>query len=303
MMNSLHEGEKSGFVALIGRPNVGKSTLLNQMVGMKIAIMSDKPQTTRNRIRGILTRDEGQIIFLDTPGIHKPKTKIGEYMMQVVNQSIREVDLILFLVDVEGGIGKGDEEIMRHLKGVSIPIMLILNKIDRVSPESLLPMIDQVKNKLPFREIIPVSARLGNNVEHLIEEIYRYLPRGPLYFPPDQKTDQPEQVLVGELIREKALQRLMEEVPHAIAVEVEEYAEREDGTLYIRAVLYCERESQKGILIGKKGRMLKEIGQAARLEIESLFSTKAYLDLWVKVKEDWRNREGILKQLGFRGER
>lgn len=294
-------GKKSGFVALVGRPNVGKSTLLNQMVGSKIAIMSDKPQTTRNRIRGILTREEGQIIFLDTPGIHKPRTKIGEYMMKVVDQSIREVDLILFLIDVGKGILKGDEEIIQRLQGISIPKLLVLNKIDRVNPESLLPLIDRLR-QYSFKELIPVSALNGNNVEHLIETIYQYLPEGPYYFPPDQISDQPEQFLVGELIREKALFRLREEVPHSIAVEVEEYTERADGTLYIRAVLYCERESQKGILIGKQGSMLKEIGRAAREEIELLFSTKVYLDLWVKVKEDWRNREGILRQLGFRDE-
>lgn len=294
-------GRKSGFVALVGRPNVGKSTLLNQMVGSKIAIMSDKPQTTRNRIRGILTRDEGQIIFLDTPGIHKPRTKIGEYMMKVVDQSIREVDLILFLIDVGKGILKGDEEIIQRLQGISIPKLLVLNKIDRVNPESLLPLIDRLR-QYSFKELIPVSALNGNNVEHLIETIYQYLPEGPYYFPPDQISDQPEQFLVGELIREKALFRLREEVPHSIAVEVEEYTERADGTLYIRAVLYCERESQKGILIGKQGSMLKEIGRAAREEIELLFSTKVFLDLWVKVKEDWRNREGILRQLGFRDE-
>lgn len=294
-------GKKSGFVALVGRPNVGKSTLLNQMVGSKIAIMSDKPQTTRNRIRGILTREEGQIIFLDTPGIHKPRTKIGEYMMKVVDQSIREVDLILFLIDVGKGILKGDEEIIQRLQGISIPKLLVLNKIDRVNPESLLPLIDRLR-QYSFKELIPVSALNGNNVEHLIETIYQYLPEGPYYFPPDQISDQPEQFLVGELIREKALFRLREEVPHSIAVEVEEYTERADGTLYIRAVLYCERESQKGILIGKQGSMLKEIGRAAREEIELLFSTKVFLDLWVKVKEDWRNREGILRQLGFRDE-
>lgn len=299
-MNGI-SGKKSGFVALVGRPNVGKSTLLNQMVGSKIAIMSDKPQTTRNRIRGILTREEGQIIFLDTPGIHKPRTKIGEYMMKVVDQSIREVDLILFLIDVGKGILKGDEEIIQRLQGISIPKLLVLNKIDRVNPESLLPLIDRLR-KYSFKELIPVSALNGNNVEHLIETIYQYLPEGPYYFPPDQISDQPEQFLVGELIREKALFRLREEVPHSIAVEVEEYTERADGTLYIRAVLYCERESQKGILIGKQGSMLKEIGRAAREEIELLFSTKVYLDLWVKVKEDWRNREGILRQLGFRDE-
>ncbi|MBE3553929.1 MAG: GTPase Era [Thermicanus sp.] len=299
-MRSLYEGKKSGFVALIGRPNVGKSTLMNQMVGTKIAIMSDKPQTTRNRIRGILTREEGQIIFLDTPGIHKPRTKMGQYMMKVVDQSIREVDLLLLLIDAEAGIGRGDEEIMTRLKGTSIPIILVLNKIDKITPEALLPLIDHVRHFLSFAEIIPVSAINGNNVEHLIQTLYRYLPEGPYYFPPDRKTDQPETFLVAELIREKALNRLREEVPHSIAVEIEEYAEREHGTLYIRAVLYCERESQKGILIGKEGKMLKEIGQAARQDIESLFSTKVFLDLWVKVKEDWRNREGILRQLGFR---
>jgi GTP-binding protein Era len=295
----MFSGKKSGFTAIVGRPNVGKSTLMNQMVETKVAIMSDKPQTTRNRIQGILTEEKGQIIFIDTPGIHKPKSKLGEYMMKVADNALKEVDVILFLVEANQKPGSGEEYIIKRLKEISTPVILVINKIDKVHPEELLPLIDQYKEKMSFTEIVPVSALHGNNVKPLIDAVFKYLPEGPLYYPEDQHTDHPERFIAAELIREKALQLLHEEVPHSIAVVIEEYKERENGHIYIHAVIYCERSSQKGILIGKQGRMLKEIGKRARMDMENLFGTKVFLELWVKVKEDWRNEERLLKNFGF----
>lgn len=295
----MYEGKKSGFVAIVGRPNVGKSTLMNQMVGQKIAIMSDKAQTTRNKIQGILTTPAGQIIFIDTPGIHKPKSKLGDFMMKVADNALKEVDLILFLVDVTEKMGAGEAFIIERLKQANTPVFLVLNKIDKIHPESLLPIIAQYKEKFSFAEIVPVSALQGNNVEPLIESIFKYLPQGPLYYPEDQVTDHPEKFITAELIREKALQLLREEVPHSIAVVIEEYKEREQGNVYVHATIYCERKSQKGILIGKQGGMLKEIGKRARLDMENLFGTKVFLELWVKVKDDWRNEERLLKNFGY----
>ncbi|OUM87466.1 MAG: GTPase Era [Bacillus thermozeamaize] len=290
---------KSGFAALIGRPNVGKSTLMNQVLGQKVAITSDKPQTTRNRIHGVYTSAEGQIIFIDTPGIHKPHHKLGDYMMQVVRSTLSEVDVILFLTDVTQSLGAGERFVIRLLEQVNTPVFLILNKIDQVHPDDLLPVIDRYRQLYDFAEVIPVSALYGNNVSTLIQSILRILPEGPMYYPPDQTTDHPETFIVAELIREKILHLTHEEVPHSVAVVIEEMTRREEGVVYIHAVIYTERQSQKGILIGKQGQMLKRVGQMARQEIEALFGSKVFLDLWVKVKEDWRNRDLMLRNFGY----
>ncbi|BDG36826.1 GTPase Era [Saccharococcus caldoxylosilyticus] len=297
------EGYKSGFVAIVGRPNVGKSTFLNRVIGQKIAIMSDKPQTTRNKIQGVYTTEDAQIIFIDTPGVHKPKHKLGDFMMKVALNALREVDLILFMVNVEEGFGRGDAFIIERLKEVNTPVFLVMNKIDKVHPDDLLPLIDQYKDLYPFAEIVPISALQGNNVENLIEQIKKYLPEGPQYYPPDQITDHPEQFIIAELIREKALHLTREEVPHSIAVVVESIERRKDSdTVYVGAVIIVERDSQKGIIIGKQGRMLKEIGQRARMDIEALLGSKVFLELWVKVQKDWRNRLAQLRDFGFREE-
>ncbi|MFD0870582.1 GTP-binding protein engA [Chlamydia abortus] len=290
----------SGFVAIIGRPNVGKSTLLNQVIGQKIAIMSDKPQTTRNKIHGVYSTDSSQIVFLDTPGIHKPQSKLGDYMMKVAEGTLNEVDAILFLVDVAEGIGGGDRFIIERLKQVNTPVLLVLNKIDRVHPEELLPIIAQYKDLYSFAEIVPVSALQGNNVANLLDIIVRYLPEGPQYYPADQVTDHPEQFVCAELIREKILHLTREEIPHSIAVTIEDMRQEENGVVHISAVIFVERDSQKGIIIGKQGAMLKEVGRQARVDIERLLGSKTFLELWVKVKKDWRNQERILKDLGFR---
>jgi GTPase len=295
------EGYKSGFVSIVGRPNVGKSTFLNRVIGQKIAIMSDKPQTTRNKIQGVYTTDDAQIIFIDTPGMHKPKHKLGDFMMKVALNALREVDLILFMINAEEGFGRGDAFIIERLKEVNTPVFLVINKIDKVHPNDLLPLIDQYKNLYPFAEIIPISALQGNNIETLVEQIKKYLPEGPQYYPPDQITDHPERFIIAELIREKALHLTREEVPHSIAVVVETIERREESdTVYVGAVIIVERDSQKGIIIGKKGRMLKEIGQRARMDIEALLGSKVFLELWVKVQKDWRNRLAQLRDFGFR---
>ena len=292
---------KSGFVAIIGRPNVGKSTLLNRIIGQKIAIMSDKPQTTRNKIHGVYTTDQMQIVFLDTPGIHKPKSKLGDYMVKVAQSALEEVDAILFLTDASERLGGGDRFIIERLKSVSTPVILVLNKIDQVRPEELLPVISAYKELYPFAQIVPISAKLGDNVETLLKQIAGYLPEGPHYYPPDQVTDHPEQFVCAELIREKILHLTHDEVPHSIAVAIEDMRVQDNGVVYIGAVIFVERESQKGIIIGKKGAMLKEVGRLARQDIESLLGSRTYLELWVKVKKDWRNQEHVLKDLGFRG--
>lgn len=294
---------RSGFVALIGRPNVGKSTLMNQVLGQKVAITSDKPQTTRNRIHGVYTTEEGQIIFIDTPGVHKPHHKLGNYMMQVVRNTLSEVDLILFLSDVTQSMGAGERYILQLLEQVDTPVILVMNKIDQIHPDDLLPRIDAYRHRFTFAEVVPVSALLGNNVSALLSVIFRYLPEGPMYYPAGQTTDHPESFIVAELIREKILHLTREEIPHSVAVVVEEMVRRDGDVVYVRAVIYTERASQKGILIGKDGRMLKQIGQLARQEIEALFGSKVYLDLWVKVKEDWRNRDLLLKSFGFETDR
>jgi GTP-binding protein Era len=293
---------KSGFVSIIGRPNVGKSTLMNQIIGQKIAIMSDKPQTTRNKIHGVYSREQGQIVFLDTPGIHKPTSKLGDYMMKVAQGTLGEVDAILFLIDVAEGIGGGDRFIIEQLKNVKTPVILVLNKIDQVHPEALLPIIVQYKDLYNFAEIVPISALSGNNVTTLLDQIIRYLPEGPQYYPADQVTDHPEQFVCAELIREKILHLTREEIPHSIAVQIEDMKVQDNGLVRISAVIFVERDSQKGIIIGKQGALLKEIGQKARHDIEALLGSKTFLELWVKVKKDWRNQERVLKDLGFRND-
>lgn len=291
---------KSGFVAIIGRPNVGKSTLMNQIIGQKIAIMSDKPQTTRNKIHGVYTSGNGQIVFLDTPGIHKPTSKLGDYMSKVAHGTLGEVDAVLFLVDVVDGIGGGDRYIIEQLKHVETPVILVLNKIDLVQPEALLAIITQYKDLYNFAEIVPVSALKGNNVTTLLEQIIKYLPEGPQYYPADQITDHPEQFVCAELVREKILHLTREEIPHSIAVQIEDMRVEPNGVVHISAVIFVERDSQKGIVIGKQGSLLKEIGRQARRDIETLLGSKTFLELWVKVKKDWRNQDRVLKDLGFR---
>ncbi|MGO4887220.1 GTPase Era [Anaerobacillus sp. MEB173] len=294
------EGFKSGFVSIIGRPNVGKSTLLNHVIGQKIAIMSDKPQTTRNRIQGVYTDQQAQIVFLDTPGIHKPKHKLGDFMMKVAQNTLKEVDLILFVVDAKEGFGGGDQFIIDRLEQVKTPVFLVINKIDKIHPDELFELIDLYRTKYDFKEIVPISALEGNNVSTLLEQIKGYLAEGPQFYPADQVTDHPERFIVAELIREKVLQLTREEVPHSIAVAIEQMKERHNETVYIGATIIVERSSQKGIIIGKQGSMLREVGKRARTDIESLLGSKVFLELWVKVQKDWRNKPGQLRDFGFR---
>ncbi|MFD2612753.1 GTPase Era [Paenibacillus gansuensis] len=302
MTNSTDSSTKyrSGFVAIVGRPNVGKSTLMNQVIGQKIAIMSDKPQTTRNKIHGVYTGEGYQIVFLDTPGIHKPQSKLGDYMMKVAQGALSEVEAVLFLVDVAEGIGGGDRFIIEQLKNIKTPVILVLNKIDQVEPQALLPVITQYKDLYNFAEIVPISAKMGNNVNTLLDQVRKFLPEGPQYYPADQVTDHPEQFVCAELIREKILHKTREEIPHSIAVTIESMKVKENGLVEIGAVIFVERDSQKGIIIGKQGALLKAIGREARMDIERLLGSKIFLELWVKVKKDWRNQERVLKDLGFR---
>ena len=290
---------KSGFVCIIGRPNVGKSTLLNRIVGRKIAIVSDKPQTTRNRILGIHTTDEGQAIFLDTPGIHRPRHRLGKYMLKVVRQSMDGVDLILYVVDASVPTGSGEEFILSQLSGVRTPVILVLNKIDLIKKAGLLPVIEWFSQRGTFLEVVPASALTGDNLDQVKNLIYTNLPEGPYYYPREMVTDQPERFVAAEIIREKVLLLTREEIPHSIAVIIEEMQTRPNQTLYLPATIYVERESQKGILIGKNGGMLKEVGRLARLDLETLFGNKIYLELWVKVKKDWRDSEGALQSFGY----
>lgn len=286
-------------MSVIGRPNVGKSTLINSLIGQKIAIMSDKPQTTRNKILCVLTQDDAQILFIDTPGIHKPKHKLGEYMVKAAENTLKEVDVILFVVDATENIGAGELYIMERLQSTQAPVILVVNKVDQINKQQVLPVISRYSDKLNFVGAIPISAKEKTNLDQLVEEIKKYLEEGPQYYPSDMITDQPERLVIGELIREKALHLTKEEIPHAIAVDIEEISKRNNDDLYIRATIYVERESQKGIVIGAKGSLLKEIGQLARADIENLLGSKVYIDLWVKVKKDWRNRDGILRGFGY----
>ncbi|WP_214860964.1 GTPase Era [Exiguobacterium sp. s161] len=295
------EGFKSGFVSIIGRPNVGKSTFLNRVIGQKIAIMSDKPQTTRNKIQGVYTTEDVQTIFIDTPGIHKPKHKLGDFMMKVATNALREVDAILFMVNVTEPKGKGDDFIIEKLKELDTPIILVMNKVDLIHPNDIPPIIESYKNELEFAAVVPISALQGNNVGPLLEEIAKILPEGPMYYPEDQVTDHPERFIISEMIREKVLQKTRDEVPHSIAVAIDQIKTRENGNMVdVHATILIERDSQKGIIIGKRGALLKEIGSEARTDIEMLLGTKVYLNLWVKVQKDWRNKAGQLRELGFR---
>lgn len=289
---------KSGFVALIGRPNVGKSTLLNFLVGQKVAIMSPQPQTTRNKISGIYTDDQEQIVFIDTPGIHKPKNKLDDFMDKSSYSALDEVDVVLFMVEPEPA-GKGDQYIAELLKKIKKPVFLVINKIDKVHPDELLSIIDSYKNLGDFAEIVPISASQGNNVSELIKTIAKYLPEGPQFYDADQLTDRPEYFIVAELIREQVLKLTHEEVPHATAVVVDRMRDHEGGKLQVEATIYVERPGQKGIIIGKKGQMLKQIGIAARQEIEALLGEKVNLRLWVKVQKNWRSDPAFLKSIGY----
>jgi GTPase len=300
-MNNLgNENYKSGFISIIGRPNVGKSTFLNRVIGQKIAIMSDKPQTTRNKVQGVYTTDKAQFIFIDTPGIHKPKHKLGDFMIKVAQNTLKEVDLVLFMVNAQEGFGRGDEFIIEKLKEVNTPVFLVINKIDQIHPDELLPLIDEYRSRFDFDEIVPISALEGNNVERLLELITNYLPEGPQYYPADQVTDHPERFIVSELIREKALHLTREEVPHSIAVVIDKMERKENDVVHVMATIVVERDSQKGIIIGKQGKMLKEIGKRARIDIENLLGSKVFLELWVKVQKDWRNKLSQLRDFGFR---
>ncbi|VFU15103.1 maturation of 16S RNA and assembly of 30S ribosomal subunit GTPase [anaerobic digester metagenome] len=301
-LEKVNDSFKSGFVALVGRTNVGKSTLLNKLMGRKMAIMSDKPQTTRNKILCVLTRPESQIIFLDTPGIHKPKHKLGERLVQVALKTLNEVDLILFLVEANQLPGPGDRFVAERFTGLKTPVILVINKIDLVLKEDLFPLIEQYSKLYNFKEIVPVSALTGENLPRLLEVITGNLGEGPKYYPEDMLTDRPEAFIMAELIREKVLCLTSQEIPHSVAVVIEDLTRRSNELVAVRAVIYTERDSQKGILIGKKGQMLKQIGRLAREDIENLLGSKIYLELWVKVKSDWRNKEAQIKQFGYREE-
>ena len=301
---------KSGFVTLIGRPNVGKSTLMNNLIGQKIAITSSKPQTTRNRIQTVYTDEVGQIIFLDTPGIHKAQNKLGEYMDSVAERTLSEVDVVLWLVEPTTFIGKGEQHIAKLLETTKTPVILVVNKIDTVEKGELLPVIDKYKDIVNFKACIPVSAVTGENKEDLLKTVFDLLPEGPMYYDEDVVTDQAERQITAELIREQTLRRLKDEVPHGVAVMVESMKEEKDTSvrhshkniMNIEATIFCERDSHKGIIIGKKGAMLKEIGTSARHQISDLLGMKVNLNLWVKVKKDWRNSDSLMKNFGYKEE-
>lgn len=292
---------KSGFVTVIGRPNVGKSTLLNQVIGEKISIISDKPQTTRNKIQMVYTEEDSQIVFLDTPGIQMPKNHLGEYMLKVSRSTLEEVDVITFMVDESEKPGKMDSYIIQQLKEISTPIVLIINKIDKLTRDELDNLINRYKEMEMFEDIIPISALNNDNIDKLIEVLKEMIPEGPQYFPEDMITDQPEKFIISELIREKALVNLEEEIPHGIMVEIEKITQREDKDLLdVYAIIHCEKKSHKGMIIGKNGRMLKVIGQSSRKDIEKLMGSKINLQLWVKITENWREKENKLKYFGYR---
>ena len=297
---SMEEQKKSGFAALVGRPNVGKSTLMNRLIGQKIAITSNKPQTTRNRIQTVYTCEKGQIVFLDTPGIHKAKNKLGEYMVNVAERTLKEVDVILWLVEPTSYIGAGEKHIAEQLAHINTPVILVINKIDKVKKDELLAYIDAYRRLLDFAEIVPVSALKGMNEDVLLDQIFKYLPYGPMFYDEDTVTDQPMRAIVAELIREKALKLLDEEIPHGIAVSVDVMKQRPGQGLWdIEATIVCERDSHKGIIIGKGGAMLKKIGSAARYEIEKMLEARVNLKLWVKVKKDWRDSDFLIKNFGY----
>lgn len=291
---------KSGFVTLIGRPNVGKSTLMNRLIGQKIAITSNKPQTTRNRIQTVYTDERGQIVFLDTPGIHKAKNKLGEYMVNVAERTLKEVDVVLWLVEPTTFIGAGEQHIAAQLKTIKTPIILVINKVDTIKKEEILKFIDAYKDICEFADIVPVSALKGQNTDTVLEVIFKYLPYGPAFYDEDTVTDQPQRQIVAEMIREKALRSLDEEIPHGIAVTIEKMKERPGGKVVdIEATIICERDSHKGIIIGKGGAMLRKIGSAARFEIERMLEMKVNLQIWVKVRKDWRDSDLLIKNFGY----
>ncbi len=291
---------KSGFVTIIGRPNVGKSTLMNQIIGQKIAIMSDKPQTTRNRIQTIITTEQGQIVFIDTPGIHKPKHKLGEYMNKIAQNTFGQVDVILWLVEPNKEIGRGDNFIIEQLERVKTPVILVVNKVDTVSKNDILEVIDTYKDAYKFAEIIPVSALKGENTQRIPEILFEYLEEGPQFFESDMITDQPERQLVAELIREKALHLLQQEIPHGIAVVIDQMKDRNNKAIVdIDATIICEKDSHKGIIIGKQGSMLKKIGTEARKDVERLLGSKVNMQIWVKIKKNWRDSDFLLKNFGY----
>lgn len=290
---------KSGFATLIGRPNVGKSTLMNRLIGQKIAITSNKPQTTRNKIQTVYTCERGQIVFLDTPGLHKAKNKLGEYMVKASERTLEEVDVILWLVEADNYVGNGDRKIAEMLQNVNVPVILVINKVDSVKKEQVLPIIDTFRKIYDFADIVPVSARKGDNTDTLIDVIFSYLKPGPMFYDEDVVTDQPMRQIAAEIVREKALYCLNEEIPHGIAVTIERMKERENGLMDIDATIVCERDSHKGIIIGKGGSMLKKIGSTARFELEEMLEQKVNLKLWVKVKKEWRDSDMLLKNFGY----
>lgn len=297
---SKKEPFKSGFISIIGRPNVGKSTLLNQIVGQKVAIMSDTPQTTRNKIQGVITTDSAQMIFIDTPGIHKPKHRLNDFMLKSAYSTFNQVDIVLFMVNAEEARGGGDNFIMERLKNIKTPKFLIINKIDRIHPEALLKIITDYTSDNEFNEVVPVSAKNGNNVQELLNTIQGYLPEGPQYYPEDQVTDHPEYFVVSEFIREKVLQLTHDEIPHSVAVVVDSMQRNENNKVHVYATIVVDRPSQKGIIIGKGGKMLKEIGTRARRDIEVMLGDKIFLELFVKVQRDWRDKPANLQDYGYR---
>ncbi|AUJ32217.1 MAG: GTPase Era [Liquorilactobacillus nagelii] len=292
----------SGFVAIIGRPNVGKSTFLNRIVGQKVAIMSDKAQTTRNKIQGIYTTNESQVIFIDTPGIHKPQSRLGDYMVQSALSTLNEVDTVLFMVNATQKRGRGDDFIIERLKQVKKPIYLVVNKIDQIHPDDLLPFVADFQHALNFQEVYPISALEGINCEELLTAVVDQLPAGPQYYPEDQVTDHPERFIVGELVREQVLAMTRQEVPHSVAVVVERINRQDEQKILVQASIIVERSSQKGILIGHGGLMLKRIGTQARKQIELLLGDRVYLELWVKVQKNWRDKKVDLQALGYQPE-
>lgn len=300
-MLEANKGFKSGFISIIGRPNAGKSTFLNRVIGQKIAIMSDKPQTTRNKVQGVLTTDQQQIIFIDTPGINEPRHKLGDFMLKVAKNTLREVDAILLMVDSTDRIGKQDRYILDMLKGNETPVFLVMNKIDLIHPDKLLSVTESFRKEFDFADVIPISALEGININGLLEVLTKHLPEGPQYYPADQVTDHPERFIISELIREKVLHLTHEEIPHSIAVVIEKIKREEDSDkIRVTATIMVERDSQKGMVIGKKGALLKEVGMRARKDIEMLLGSKVYLELWVKVQKDWRNKQVHLNDFGFR---
>lgn len=297
-LNDINSSTRSGFAALIGRPNVGKSTLMNRLIGMKIAITSSKPQTTRNRIQTVYTDDRGQIVFLDTPGMHKAKNKLGDYMVSVADKTLRDVDVVLYLVEPSVFIGPNEKSIIEKFQKVDVPVLLVINKIDTIKKEEILAVIDAYRKLYDFEEIIPVSALKGEGKDEILSAIFKYMPLGPMFYDEDTVTDQPERQIVAELVREQVLRLMSDEIPHGVAVAVDQM--KETKTLVnIDATIVCERDSHKGMIIGKQGQMLKKIGTNARIQIERLLDCKVNLKLWVKVKKDWRDSDFLIKNFGY----